>query len=51
MNLHGHPFWSLLALACLVWYSSVTIYVAIQGALDIRRMLARLARLEQDHPR
>ncbi len=34
--------WLLLTLACLVWYSTVTIYVAIRGAIDIKHMLARL---------
>jgi hypothetical protein len=38
-----HPFWWLLTAACLIWYSTVTVYVAIRGASDIRQMLARLA--------
>lgn len=37
-----HPIWFLLMLACLVWYSTITVYVAIRGALDIRSMLRRL---------
>ncbi len=41
--LQNHWFWGLLTLACLVWYSTVTIYVAIKGAGDIRQMLRRLA--------
>lgn len=36
------PFWGLLTLAVLTWYSTVTIYVAVRGVLDIRNMLARL---------
>ncbi|MBK9129269.1 MAG: hypothetical protein IPM13_15935 [Phycisphaerales bacterium] len=36
-------FWWLLTLACLAWYATVTVYVAIRGARDIRVMLARLA--------
>lgn len=36
------PFWWLLTAAVLVWYSTVTIYVAIRGATDIKNMLARL---------
>jgi len=40
MNKHG--FWLLLTIAALVWYSTVTIYVAVKGALDIRKMLRRL---------
>lgn len=36
------PFWGLLTLAVLVWYSTVTVYVAVRGVLDIRAMLRRL---------
>lgn len=35
-------FWLVVAIACLAWYSTVTIYVSIQGARDIRGMLERL---------
>lgn len=41
--LQNHWFWGLLTIACLVWYSTITIYVAIKGAGDIRDMLRRLA--------
>jgi hypothetical protein len=41
--LQNHWFWGLLTLACLVWYSTITIYVAIKGAGDIRQMLRRLS--------
>jgi len=37
-----HPFWGLLTLAVLVWYASVTVYVAFRGIRDIRNMLHRL---------
>ena len=37
-----HWFWWLVTLAVLVWYSTVTIYVAVKGTLDIRQMLRRL---------
>lgn len=37
-----HPFWWLLTMACVVWYSTITIYVSFKGAGDIRQMLARL---------
>jgi len=30
-------------MACVIWYSTITIYVAIKGAGDIKNMLARLA--------
>lgn len=35
-------FWWLLTMACVVWYSTITVYVAIRGTFDIRHMLARL---------
>ncbi|MCC6680454.1 MAG: hypothetical protein IT445_06075 [Phycisphaeraceae bacterium] len=34
-----HWFWFLLVVAVIGWYSSVTVYVAIRGAKDIRTML------------
>ena len=42
-------FWGLLLAACIVWYSTITIYIAIRGAADIRNMLANLnARNEKE---
>lgn len=38
-----HWFWYLLTAACVLWYSTITIYVAIRGVADIRTMLRRLA--------
>jgi hypothetical protein len=35
-------FWKLLTAACLLWYATITVYVAIRGARDIRSMLQRL---------
>ena len=43
MNAHHHLHWYLLAMACIVWYSTITVYVAIRGAADIKSMLKRLA--------
>jgi len=37
-----HWFWWTLTAACVIWYSTVTIYVAIRGFWDIRSMLRRL---------
>jgi hypothetical protein len=37
-----HWFWWLMTAACVVWYSTITIYVAIKGGADIKHMLARL---------
>ncbi len=38
-----HWFWWLLSMACLVWYSTITVYVAVKGLKDIKGMLKRLA--------
>lgn len=38
----GHAFWWLMTIAVMVWYSTVTIYVAVKGAKDIKGMLKRL---------
>jgi hypothetical protein len=43
-------FWLAVALACLVWYSTVTIHVAIRGARDIRGMLDRLESTRREAP-
>ncbi len=41
--LHNHHwFWGVITLACLVWYSTITVYVAWKGAKDIKNMLKRL---------
>ena len=42
MMLKDHWFWGATTLICLTWYSTVTVYVAIRGAADIRAMLRRL---------
>lgn len=39
----SHWFWFLLTMACVIWYSTVTVYVAIKGVADIKGMLARLS--------
>ncbi len=41
--LKDHWFWGAMTLACLVWYSTITIYVAIKGVGDIRNMLRKLS--------
>lgn len=38
-----HWFWFLATIGCVVWYSTITVYVAIRGAMDIKSMLRRLA--------
>lgn len=44
----GQPFWWLLTVACLAWYATVTVYVAIRGVRDIRGMLRRLRESDRD---
>jgi len=41
--LTSHWFWGALTIACLAWYSTITIYIAIKGVGDIRTMLRRLS--------
>ena len=38
-----HWIWWLLTAACVAWYSSVTVYVAIKGVTDIKTMLRHLS--------
>ncbi|MFZ1936604.1 MAG: hypothetical protein WCB27_07105 [Thermoguttaceae bacterium] len=39
-----HWFWAALTIACVVWYSTITVYVSIKGVFDIKHMLARLSK-------
>jgi hypothetical protein len=34
-------------MACVIWYSTITVYVAIKGAGDIKNMLARLGKARE----
>jgi hypothetical protein len=34
--------WWLLTWACVVWYSTLTLYVAVKGMRDIGHMLRKL---------
>ncbi len=47
MNME-HWFWLILTLLCLGWYGGVTLYVAVRGLRDIRKMLDRLAARKPD---
>jgi hypothetical protein len=38
-----HWFWWLVTAACVVWYSTIAVYVAVRGVFDIRSMLKRLS--------
>jgi hypothetical protein len=46
-----HFFWWLLTMACVVWYSTITIYVSVKGIADIRDMLSRLSLRQSDNRR
>lgn len=41
-------FWKALTIAALVWYSSITVYVSVRGAADIKQMLRRLGKNRDD---
>ena len=36
-------FWLILTGACVLWYLTITVYVAIRGFADIRAMFRQLA--------
>ena len=44
-----HVFWWLLTMACVVWYSTITVYVSLKGVADIRDMLRRLSNRKIDN--
>jgi hypothetical protein len=46
----ARDFWWFLAWVCVLWYSTLTIYVAIKGLFDIKKMLAELKRPESKAP-
>lgn len=35
-------FWLIMTIACLVWYSTITFFVAYKGVGDIKNMLKDL---------
>jgi hypothetical protein len=41
--LKEHWFWGAITIACLAWYSTITVYIAFKGVGDIRSMLRRLS--------
>jgi hypothetical protein len=41
-TIQEHWFWAVMTAAVVVWYSTITLYVAIRGTMDIRGMLQRL---------
>ena len=45
----NHWFWWIITMACLIWYSTIAIYVAIKGIADIKNMLSRLSAKQEDY--
>jgi hypothetical protein len=43
-----HGFWLVLSVGCVIWYATITVYVAVKGLRDIRQMLSRLS-VGSDH--
>ena len=35
-------FWFIMTCAAIIWYSTITVYVAFKGIFDIRDMLGRI---------
>jgi hypothetical protein len=48
MNLE--TFWWLLLMAVVVWYSTVTVYVAVRGTIDVKQMLEALEEKRSGEP-
>jgi hypothetical protein len=42
VNLPAHPWWWALVAACLTWYSTITLRIAVRGVRDVQTLLARL---------
>jgi hypothetical protein len=42
-----HWIWWLVSMACVVWYSTITVYVAVRGGFNIKTMLARLRKRQE----
>ena len=36
-------FWLILTIIAMIWYTFVTLYVAVKGVADIKGMLRRLS--------
>ena len=39
-----HGFWVLLTAAVIIWYSTITVFVAWKGWKDIKNMLGQLGK-------
>ena len=48
MTFTEHWFWWLLTMACVVWYSTITVYVSIRGTADIKSLLRTLSKEKEN---
>jgi len=44
----AEKFWYIVTAACVLWYSTITIYISFKGAKDIKYMLANLSKLAEE---
>lgn len=44
-----HWIWWTMTMICIVWYSTVTVYVAFRGVADIKGMLGRLSQMGDEN--
>ena len=42
-----HWFWAAVTVAAMVWYCTITVYVAFRAVSDISRMLGRLKKRQE----
>ena len=45
-----HWFWLFLSIACVVWYMTITVFVAVKGFGDIKSMFSKMAADKEDAP-
>lgn len=43
-----YMFWLIVVGICILWYSTVTLFVAIRGGKDIKDMMLRLQKINDD---
>jgi hypothetical protein len=44
LNYLDHWFWLLMVAAFVLWYLTITVYIAFRGARDIKSMLSAVGR-------
>ena len=43
-----HWFWLTLSIFCIVWYMTITVFVAVKGFSDIKVMFIKLSRQKDE---